>query len=108
VFNKEHKYVSLHRAAEGETLTQEVEDSEQQSNANTPVTRLHKHIKKHTCRQPTLVCLASSVGLSVSHSDACSLMCAEGLGSILGVDKLESGFYVAGLVKFVCSWVTAT
>jgi len=43
-----------------------------------------------------IVCLASSVGQSVSRSDACSLMCAGGPGSIPGADKLDSGFHPYG------------
>jgi len=45
-----------------------------------------------------LSCLASSVGYSFSRSDACnSLMCAGGLGSSPGTDKLDSGFHSVGV-----------
>ena len=43
------------------------------------------------------VCLASSVGQVVGRSDACSLMCAGGPGSIHGTDNLHLGFHPFGV-----------
>ena len=64
-------------------------------------TRLHTNLAKHK-----LVCLASSVGWGVSRSDACSLMCAGGPGSIPGSDHLDSGFQPSGVGKMSsCQYV---
>ena len=64
-----------------------------------PVTSVQESYQrtKYSNQFTAIGCLASSVSRVVGRSDACSLMCAGGPGSIPEVDTLVSGFQPSGV-----------